>query len=31
VRDLVDGWADGCEDRGTLRICRRAVRSLAAE
>jgi 3-methyladenine DNA glycosylase AlkC len=31
VRDLVDGWADGCEDRGTLRICRRAVRSLPAE
>lgn len=31
VRDLVDGWADGCDDRNTLRICRRAVRSLPAE
>lgn len=31
VRDLVEGWADGCEDPGTLRICRRAVRSLTAE
>jgi 3-methyladenine DNA glycosylase AlkC len=31
VRDLVDGWADGCEDGNTLRICRRAVRSLPAE
>jgi 3-methyladenine DNA glycosylase AlkC len=30
VRDLVEGWADGCEDLGTLRICRRAVRSLPA-
>jgi 3-methyladenine DNA glycosylase AlkC len=28
VRDLVDGWADGCEDPNTLRICRRAVRSI---
>lgn len=31
VRELVDGWADGCDDRSTLRICRRAVRSLSAE
>jgi 3-methyladenine DNA glycosylase AlkC len=31
VRDLVEGWADGCEDAGTLRICRRAVRSIPAE
>lgn len=31
VRDLADGWADGCEDRNTLRICRRAVRSVPAE
>jgi 3-methyladenine DNA glycosylase AlkC len=31
VRDLVEGWADGCDDRHTLRICRRAVRSLPAE
>lgn len=31
VRDLVDGWADGCDDRSTLRICRRAVRSLPVE
>jgi 3-methyladenine DNA glycosylase AlkC len=31
VRDLVDGWADGCDDRNTLRICRRALRSLPAE
>jgi 3-methyladenine DNA glycosylase AlkC len=31
VRDLVDGWADGCDDRNTLRICRRAVRSLPAK
>jgi 3-methyladenine DNA glycosylase AlkC len=31
VRDLVDGWADGCEDVNTLRICRRAVRSIRAE
>jgi 3-methyladenine DNA glycosylase AlkC len=30
VRDLVDGWADGCEDQNTLRICRRAVRSIEA-
>ena len=30
VRDLVEGWADGCEDAGTLRVCRRAVRSLPA-
>ena len=28
VRDLIEGWADGCEDRHTLRICRRAVRSI---
>jgi len=28
VRDLVDGWADDCEDPNTLRICRRAVRSI---
>jgi 3-methyladenine DNA glycosylase AlkC len=31
VRDLADGWADGCDDRNTLRICRRAVRSVPAE
>ena len=31
VRDLVEGWADGCDDRGTLRICRRALRSVPAE
>src|SRR5215213_5752514 len=31
VRDLVEGWADGCDDRNTLRICRRAVRSVPAE
>ncbi|MBO0697264.1 MAG: DNA alkylation repair protein [Zavarzinella sp.] len=31
VRDVVEGWADGCEDRGTLRICRRALRSLPVE
>ncbi|WP_020471729.1 DNA alkylation repair protein [Zavarzinella formosa] len=31
VRDLVDGWADGCEDKNTLRICRRAVRSIREE
>jgi 3-methyladenine DNA glycosylase AlkC len=31
VRDLVEGWADGCDDRNTLRICRRAVRSLPVE
>jgi 3-methyladenine DNA glycosylase AlkC len=31
VRDLVEGWADGCDDRNTLRICRRAVRSLPAD
>jgi 3-methyladenine DNA glycosylase AlkC len=30
VRDLVDGWVDGCEDPNTLRICRRAVRSIGA-
>jgi 3-methyladenine DNA glycosylase AlkC len=28
VRDLVEGWADGCDDPNTLRICRRALRSL---
>ncbi|MSR53632.1 MAG: DNA alkylation repair protein [Gemmataceae bacterium] len=28
VRDLVEGWADGCEDRNTLRICKRSVRSI---
>ena len=28
---MVDGWADGCDDRNTLRICRRALRSLPAE
>lgn len=28
VRDLVEGWAEGCEDRNTLRICRRALRSV---
>ncbi|HEX3150342.1 MAG TPA: DNA alkylation repair protein [Gemmataceae bacterium] len=27
VRDLVEGWADGCENLGTLRICKRAMRS----
>jgi 3-methyladenine DNA glycosylase AlkC len=31
VRDLVDGWADGCDDRNTLRICRRAIRSLPTD
>jgi 3-methyladenine DNA glycosylase AlkC len=31
VRALVDGWADGCDDRNTLRICRRAVRSVVEE
>lgn len=31
VRDLVEGWADGCDDRNTLRICRRAVRSIREE
>ena len=31
VRDLVEGWADGCDDRHTLRICRRALRSVPAE
>jgi 3-methyladenine DNA glycosylase AlkC len=31
VRALVDGWADGCDDRNTLRICRRAVRSVALD
>ncbi len=31
VRDLVDGWADGCDDRNTLRICRRAMRSISDE
>jgi 3-methyladenine DNA glycosylase AlkC len=31
VRNLADGWADGCDDRNTLRICRRAVRSVPAE
>ncbi len=31
VRDLVEGWADGCEDKNTLRICRRAVRSIREE
>jgi len=31
VRDLVEGWADGSDDRNTLRICRRALRSLPAE
>lgn len=31
VRDLVDGWADGCDDRNTLRICRRALRSVPAD
>jgi 3-methyladenine DNA glycosylase AlkC len=31
VRDLIDGWADGCDDRNTLRICRRAVRSIRDE
>lgn len=31
VRDLVEGWADGCEDKGTLRICRRALRSVREE
>jgi 3-methyladenine DNA glycosylase AlkC len=30
VRDLVEGWADGCDDTNTLRICRRAVRSIRA-
>ena len=28
VRDLVEGWAEGCEDQNTLRICKRAVRSI---
>ena len=31
VRNLVDGWADGCDDRHTLRICRRATRSIVDE
>ena len=31
VRDLVDSWADGCDDKNTLRICRRAVRSIREE
>lgn len=31
VRDLVDGWAIGCDDPNTLRICRRAVRSVRGE
>jgi 3-methyladenine DNA glycosylase AlkC len=28
VRSLVESWADGCDDKNTLRICRRAVRSI---
>jgi 3-methyladenine DNA glycosylase AlkC len=28
VRDLVEGWADGCDDKNTLRICKRAIRSI---
>lgn len=31
VRDLVEGWAEGCEDRNTLRICRRALRSVSRD
>jgi len=31
VRNLVDGWADACESRHTLRICRRAIRSIAVD
>ena len=31
VRNLVEGWADGCENAGTLRICRRALRSVREE
>lgn len=31
VKDLVDDWADGCDDKNTLRICRRAVRSIREE
>src|SRR5262245_31650546 len=31
VRDLVDRWAEGCDNPNTLRICRRAVRSIRAE
>jgi 3-methyladenine DNA glycosylase AlkC len=31
VRDLVEGWADGCENTGTLRICKRALRSVPTE
>jgi 3-methyladenine DNA glycosylase AlkC len=31
VRDLVEGWADGSDDRNTLRICRRALRSIPSE
>ena len=26
VRNLVDGWADGCEDQSTLRICRHGAK-----
>lgn len=28
VRDLVEGWADGCDNPHTLRICKRALRSV---
>jgi 3-methyladenine DNA glycosylase AlkC len=28
VRDLVESWADDCDDRNTLRICKRAMRSV---
>jgi 3-methyladenine DNA glycosylase AlkC len=31
VRDLVEAWADGCDDRNTLRICRRALRSVPSD
>lgn len=31
VRDLIEGWADGCDDRNTLRICKRASRSIREE
>jgi 3-methyladenine DNA glycosylase AlkC len=30
VRDLLASWADGCDDRNTLRICKRALRSMPA-
>jgi 3-methyladenine DNA glycosylase AlkC len=31
VRDLVEGWADGCDDKNTLRICKRAMLSVRSE